>query len=219
MVFFRSSDATISIPCASIIRSTGLQVPVQDQVEEKNDIIQGCRAGRREDQQRLYNWLAPRMLAVCRAYSKDRSEAEDLMHEGFMSVFKHIGQYRGQGSFEGWVRKIMVNVVLARYRKNHWLYPVETLPETTQLGWQEPDVRLEAAEILEMISELPPRYRMVFNLYALEGYSHQEIAGQLNITEGTSKSNLSRARQILQARLLDAGHSYLNPEERHESQG
>jgi RNA polymerase sigma-70 factor (ECF subfamily) len=166
------------------------------------EIIKGCVEGRRQAQEELYRMLAGKMFAVCLRYSRDHDEAKDNLQDGFIKVFGHIRQYRGAGSFEGWVRRIMVNTALQKYRGHYQLYalsdsetkayniPVENIMEM-----------LGEKDLLEMIQGLPPRYKLVFNLYAIEGYSHKEISEQLNITEGTSKSNLSRARDILQERL------------------
>ncbi len=139
------------------------------------------------------------MFGVCMLYAKDQTAAEDILQEGFIKVFKKINQYRFEGSFEGWMRKIMVNTALERFRKHHYLYPVEEIEGLSEeIVSNDAEHSITATEMAEMINELTPQYQMVFNLYAIEGYTHQEISQKLGITEGTSKSNLSRARKILQ---------------------
>jgi RNA polymerase sigma factor (sigma-70 family) len=171
-------------------------------VEELHELIGGCKNGKREAQEKLYRLFSPMLYGVCLRYSRDATEAEDFLHDGFMIIFEKIGQYAYRGSFEGWMRRIVVNVALERFRSRNKLYPVEDLSKYDSVTVKEDlFAELNARELLEMIKELPPRYQMVFNLYAIEGYTHKEIAGQMGITEGTSKSNLNRARQILQNKL------------------
>ncbi|HRY98316.1 MAG TPA: RNA polymerase sigma factor [Bacteroidales bacterium] len=172
------------------------------------EIIRGCQSGRQADQQLLYEKFSAKMYAICLRYTRDRTEAEDVLHEGFIRVFGAIRDFRGSGSFEGWMRRIMVNSALERFRRQHWLFPVEEIEEDAAVDWNGPEQVLGLSELLNMVSELPPRYRMVFNLCAIEGYPHHEVAGMLGISEGTSKSNLARARAILQRRL---GHEYRHP--------
>lgn len=142
------------------------------------------------------------MYGICLRYSKDATEAEDNLQEGFVKVFTKIGQYSFNGSFEGWMRRVIVNTALEKYRKKNHLYPVEDITVYESVTWTDDVVEeISAKELMNVIQELPPRYRMVFNLYAIEGYSHKEIAEEMGISEGTSKSNLSRARAILQKRV------------------
>ncbi len=148
--------------------------------------------------------FAPKMFGVCLRYAKDRTEAEDNLQDGFVKVFENIGKFRYEGSFEGWVRRIMVNVSLGKYRKHYLLYPVE------DIGKFEPapvtdDIlaKFGADELLDLIQQLSPRYRMVFNLYVLEGMNHKQISEAMNISVGTSKSNLARARDILKRKVLE----------------
>jgi len=167
--------------------------------ETLNEIIKGCKAGKVKDQERLFNLYSEEMFGVCLYYSHDHSEAEDLLHEGFLKIFQHIDTYRYQGSFEGWIRRIMVNTSLERFRKERHLYPLSEVENTVEDVMEENIIgQISTRELVRMIQDLSPRYRMVFNLYAVEGYSHKEISTMLGITEGTSKSNLARARAILQ---------------------
>jgi RNA polymerase sigma-70 factor (ECF subfamily) len=144
------------------------------------------------------------MYGVCLRYSRDSADAEDILQEGFVRVFTKIKQFEFKGSFEGWMRRIMVNTALEKFRKHDRLYPVEEMGVYESTEWVEETISsITADELIKMIQELPPRYRMVFNLYAIEGYSHLEIGAMMNISEGTSKSNLSRARLILQKKVTE----------------
>lgn len=173
-------------------------------MSEIKNIINGCLKGNRRDQELLYRRHAAKLFAVCLQYSGNDEEARDILQEGFMKIFENLVQYKHEGSFEGWMRRIVVNTALEKYRSKHNLYRVddiEQIPEPDAEPDNEDYAGLEATDLLEIIRELPPKYRMVFNLYAIEGYSHREISNMVNISEGTSKSNLSRARIILQRRV------------------
>ena len=168
------------------------------------NIISGCLKGNRKDQEILYRRHAAKLYAVCLQYSGNDEEARDILQEGFIKIFENLCHYKHEGSFEGWIRRIMVNTALERYRSKHNLYRVddiEMIPEPDAEPDNEDYAGLEASDLLEIIRELPPKYRMVFNLFAIEGYSHKEISQMVNISEGTSKSNLARARIILQRRV------------------
>ncbi|MBN3035600.1 MAG: RNA polymerase sigma factor [Bacteroidales bacterium] len=142
------------------------------------------------------------MFGVCLYYSRDRTEAEDIFHEGFMKVFQSIGQFRHEGSLAGWIKRIMINTALEKFRKQRHLFLLSEDHEVADDIEPERVISdLSAEELIGMILELSPRYRMVFNLYAIEGYSHREISEMLGISEGTSKSNLARARYILQEKV------------------
>lgn len=165
-------------------------------------ILKGCRKGNRKDQEALFRMFSDKMFGVCRYYTKDYSEAEDVLHDGFMKVFEKISKYRGEGSLEGWIRRVIVNTALERYRKQSRMSAVTELDERmVDDNQQDIEGKLSAEELFEIIMELTPKYRLVFNLYAVEGYSHKEISEKLNISEGTSKSNLARARGILQKKV------------------
>ncbi len=172
-------------------------------VTHLDEIIYKCREGNSKAQSELYRLFSPKMYGVCLRYAKDTANAEDILQEGFVRVFTKIEQFEFKGSFEGWLRRIMVNTALEKFRKHDRLYPVEEMQIYEATEWVEETISsISAAELMAMIQELPPRYRMVFNLYAIEGYSHLEIGEMMNISEGTSKSNLSRARMILQKKVL-----------------
>jgi RNA polymerase sigma factor (sigma-70 family) len=154
-------------------------------------------------QRYLYDKYAARMLAICVRYLPDRMEAEDVMIEGFMKIFEKIGQFKSEGSFEGWMRRLITNEALMQLRtKRHIEIDLDT-PEAQKLpNYEHADQTLETEELLGLVAQLPTGYRTVFNLYAIEGYSHAEIAAQLGITESTSKSQLHRARALLQEMLV-----------------
>lgn len=173
-------------------------------MNEISKIIKGCLAGNRRDQELLYRRHSSRLYAVCLQYSGNDEEARDILQEGFIKIFENLHNYKFEGSFEGWMRRITVNTALEKFRSRHNLYRVDDI-DTIQEPDADPDNTdysgLEAADLLGIIRELPPKYRMVFNLFAIEGYSHKEISKLVNISEGTSKSNLARARIILQRRV------------------
>jgi RNA polymerase sigma-70 factor (ECF subfamily) len=173
-------------------------------LEDLKDIIKKCASGNVRAQEKLYRMFAPKMFGVCLRYSKDRTEAEDNLQDGFVKVFSNIKKFRHEGSFEGWVRRIMVNVSLGKFRKQHVLYPVEDMGqyETTSFS-EEILAKIAAEDLIGLIQQLPPRYRMVFNLFVMEGMSHREIGEAMNISEGTSKSNLARAREILKRKVQE----------------
>jgi RNA polymerase sigma factor (sigma-70 family) len=169
-------------------------------LEQLNDLIQGCINRERFAQNKLYEVFAPKMMVVCLRYSKNREEAEEILQEGFMRVFNFIQQFNFNGSFEGWMRKIMVNCALQRLRNKSNLNSVVNI-ETVNIehsSYEDIVSQIGTKELLKMVQLLPPSYKLVFNLYVFEGMKHREISALLGITEGTSKSNLSDARVILQ---------------------
>ena len=170
----------------------------------EEELIKGCVRRERRAQKRLYDTFSSKMYALCCRYVKDSMEAEDVLVTAFTKILDRIDQFKGDGSFEGWIRRVVVNEALTHLRRNRSMY-VETELEAAD---RDPDYQhlsdhLEAEDLLNMIQELPTGYRMVFNLYAIDGFSHKEIADQLNISENTSKSQLSRARVFLQKLLAD----------------
>lgn len=173
-------------------------------MEELHKIVDGCKAGKEKYQSLLYQLYSKKMFGVCMFYSKNQTEAEDLLQEGFIKVFASIKQLKDNNLVEAWMRRVFVTTFLQQYRKKNILQYEVDMPEP------EPDFShndildaISARELMELIQTLTPQYRMVFNLYAVEGYSHQEIGEMLRISEGTSKSNLSRARTILQEQISE----------------
>ena len=150
-------------------------------------------------QEELYRRFAPKMYAVCLRYAGNAEEAEDILQEGFIKIFKKLDSFRSEGSFEGWIRRIFVNTAIEHFRRKRYLQPVTEKEENTIEG-KYISILDELAEqdILSLVQQLSPGYRTVFNMYVVEGYTHKEIADLLGISEGTSKSQLSRAKVILQ---------------------
>jgi RNA polymerase sigma-70 factor (ECF subfamily) len=174
-------------------------------------IISGCRKKDISAQEMLYRMFAAKMWIVCKRYAIDTEHAKDLLQEGFLRVFDKIDQFQNKGSFEGWMRRIFINMALAEYRKKR-TFLTESLNDNqgriaddtnTDDNIDERFEGLTADELLEIINTLSPQYKIVFNLYAIEGLSHKEIAKIIGVSEGTSKSNLSRAREILRKRILN----------------
>jgi len=169
-----------------------------------DELVKRCKAGQRAAQELLYKQFAAKMLGVCMRYATDKMEAEDMLQNGFIKVFQKMADYRGEGSFEGWVRRIMVHSSIEYYRRHHKMMQMVDM----EGAGHEPAVNaaaassLEAKDLLVLIKALSPGYRMVFNLYAIDGYSHKEIAEIMGISEGASKSQLSRARAILKEKIL-----------------
>ena len=171
----------------------------------EDKLLEACRRGDRKAQYELYEKYAPLMFSVCRRYVVQLQEAEDVLVCGFTKVFQKLDQFKGQGSFEGWVRRIIVNEALNFIRKNKSMYlEVEIEKADRQPDFQKMSDQLEVEDLEKMIDRLPMGYKTVFNLYAIEGFSHKEIAEKLGISENTSKSQLSRARVHLQQLLLRA---------------
>ena len=165
----------------------------------EDTLIANCRQGDRKAMQALYEQYAAKMLAVCFRYVNDGSIARDLLHDGFIIVFNKIGDFRGEGSFEGWMRRVFVTTSLGYLRKQGNLKDRKSLDQAGLLTDKEASVldKMSSEEIMSCIGKLPEGYRTVLNLFAVEGYSHREIAGMLGISEGTSRSQYSRARAFL----------------------
>ena len=162
------------------------------------DLIQGSVEGNREIQELLYHRFSAKMYAVCLRYSGNAADAQDLLQEGFIKVFKNLNKFRGEGSFEGWMRRIFLNTSIEHYRKKINMLSVTETQEVTieDKEWNVLD-NLAEKDIISIIHELSPGYRIVFNMHVIEGYTHKEIADILGINEGTSKSQFARARAVL----------------------
>lgn len=173
--------------------------PERNQNIPESDLIHGCLQGNRRMQEELYRRFSPRMYAVCLRYAGNTEEAEDILQEGFLKVFKKMDSFRSEGSFEGWMRRIFVNTAIEHFRRKRYLLPVTEREENTIEGkYLSVLDDLAARDIMALVQELSPGYRTVFNMYVVEGFTHKEIADILGISEGTSKSQLSRAKVILQ---------------------
>lgn len=173
-------------------------------------LIRECLKNNRLAQKELYERLSSRMFSVCIRYVGNRETAKDVLHDGFIVLFSKLDTFKGNGSFEGWVRRIFINTALMHIRKTDVLKYAEELDTPAQDLKVSPTVieSLEASHLMKLVAAMPIGFRTVFNMYAIEGYTHQEIAKELNITEGGSRSQLSRARLWLQGRLAEIGQDH-----------
>lgn len=163
-------------------------------------LINRCKQRDIRAQSEVYQLFAGKLFALCLKYSKNYQEAQDNLQDGFITIFSKIEQYKFKGSFEGWLKRIIINTALQKYREKNVLNLIsEEIPEEIEVEIDELDISLDF--LLKIIQELPNRYRLVFNMYVLDGYSHKEIAELLEISVGTSKSNLSRGRYILKKKV------------------
>jgi len=169
----------------------------------ESDLIKGCIAGDRRMQEELYRRFASKMYAVCLRYANNADDAQDLLQEGFIKVYRNLHRFRAEGSFEGWIRRVFVNTSIEHFRKKSTKMSMVTDKEESNI--EDADItvlqRLAEKDIINIIQELSPGYRTVFNLYVVEGYSHKEIGDLLGISEGTSKSQLARAKGVLQKKI------------------
>lgn len=180
-----------------------------DNPDKLFEIIEGCIRGDRSNQQKMYELLYGKMLAVCIRYTREREDAVDVLQEGFIKVFANIRQFESTGSFEGWVRKIMVNTAIDFFRKNKKMivYSNSEYVENNAEDIKEEEtgddeyMNVSPDKIMEAVQQLTPQYRTVFNMYVVDGYTHKEIAQELGINEGTSKSNYSKAKMNLKKAL------------------
>lgn len=166
----------------------------------EEEIIEGCIKNKRKAQKRLYEKYYRRMLGICLRYCSDTDEAEHVMLSGFMSIFSKINSFQRKGSFEGWMKRIMVNTAIDAFRKNKkykYHLDVVDLENELQTEGNFPE-NISINEILSIVQQLPPGYRIVFNLFAIEGYEHKEIAEMLGVSVNTSKTQLFKARKMLQ---------------------
>jgi RNA polymerase sigma factor (sigma-70 family) len=170
----------------------------------ERELIQGCIREDRQCQQELFVRYAGKMLAVCLRYTRHEMEAEDILQDAFIKVFDNIAKFEFKGSLEGWIRKIAINTALKNYSKKGFKQEQIGMENPPDMA-QEPDIyaHLQEEELLRLVSRLPDGYRLVFNLYAIEGYGHKEIAEMLGIQESTSRSQLVKARKMLQLMVVD----------------
>lgn len=167
-----------------------------------DQIIDKCKQGDRKAAGKIYEIFSAKMFAICIRFSKDRAEAEDLLQDGFIKIFDLIRQYSGKGSFEGWMKRIFINMALEKFRKEHPMQLVEEFPDVEDADIDE-NIQIPGEVLTEFVEQLPERYKMVFNLYVMEDMQHKDIAASLGISEGTSKSNLARARDILKRKVKE----------------
>lgn len=181
-------------------------------MEDLQTLVKNCIAGKRKSQKALYEQFAPKMLGVCIRYARDKAEAEDFLQDGFVKVFQNLHKLQDAGHLEAWMRKIIINTALENLRKQkpHLGKEVE-IPEDWDYGADESVTSaLSKEELLGLIQELPPGFRFIFNMYAIEGYSHKEIGTMMNISEGTSKSQYARAKKLLQEKVNRVYQTALN---------
>ena len=181
----------------SITKGTGPKVQLPNMDEKK--LIQSCIKEDKAAQRALYEQFSPKMYYICLRYARHEMEAQDMLQDGFVKVFDHIGKFKFEGSSEGWVRRIMVNTALNYCRKRSFKEEVIGLEDyQDQVVSSKAISKLSEQELLQLIQQLPDGYRMVFNLYVIEGYSHKEIGDKLGISESTSRSQLAKSRKWMQ---------------------
>ena len=174
--------------------------------ELEEEILSGCLSGDEKWQKRLYNQYSGKMYGVCLRYCANKDDARDVLQDGFIKVFQKLDTFKREGSFEGWIRRIIVNTALEELRKQaKFTDKVEVETVADELSDSTSLVNFDASILLNKIQSLAPGYRTIFNMYVIEGFQHNEIASMLGISENTSKSQLSRARKILQDMLLKSG--------------
>lgn len=195
-------------PAAHLVRYKPLPMQIHMyQSAPVNQLIRQCLRQDARAQRTLYEQFSPRMYALCLRYVRESDDAQDVLLRAFTKVFEHLPRFKGEGSFEGWVRRIVVNEALMFLRKHkHRLITVELDGATMASVEQYP--QLEADDLLRLVQALPEGYRTVFNMHTIEGYAHAEIAEQLGISEGTSKSQLSRAKELLRQRITNYDRGY-----------
>ncbi|MUH35076.1 sigma-70 family RNA polymerase sigma factor [Zobellia amurskyensis] len=165
------------------------------------ELINNCKKGNRQAQEQLYRDYSRTLFGICLKYSRTRMEAEDNLHDSFMVIYEKIGQFKFKGSFEGWLKRITVNTVLQKYRKEEHLSLVTENIEEGEPELEGDYENISLSILLNHIQELPDKYRLTFNLYVLDGYTHKEISELLGTSQGTSKSNLARARNLLKEKI------------------
>lgn len=171
----------------------------------EQQIIEGCLRNNRKAQKLLYEKYSSKFLGMCMRYAKNRLEAEDILQEAFLKIFSRISQFSGIGSFEGWLKRIIVNTAITNYRQNLKHYYKQHIDEVNETDFDNrlADAEYSREELLNVIQGLPPGYRMVFNMFAIEGFQHKEIAEMLGIDVTTSKSQYSRAKKLLRQKLFE----------------
>lgn len=167
----------------------------------QEQLIINCKKQDAQAQGALYQKYSGVLFAICLRYSPNYVEAQDNLQDAFLTIFKKVEQYSGKGSFEGWLKRVTVNTVLQKYRKKRHFEIVREDQIEDDVDEEIEDTAIPLSDLLQMVQELPDQYRLVFSMYVLDGYSHKEIGDLLSISDGTSKSNLARARKILQKKI------------------
>jgi RNA polymerase sigma factor (sigma-70 family) len=181
-------------------------VPINPKILTDIEIIRGCIKDDALCQKSLFNRYAPTLLGICNRYARNKEDAEDILQDSFIKIFKKISQFKGEGSFEGWMRRVVVNTALKKYTVSRYTkeFSVEDVKEPKLLiNIDVPAFNhLSEKDLLALVNNLPDGYRLIFNLYVIEGYQHDEIADMLGIQAGTSRSQLVKARQLLQKEII-----------------
>lgn len=201
----KKKDLTGSMRSPKGIFQTGTLGTLTDE-----ELIIGCLRNEAACQKELFDRYAGRLLGVCHRYARNKSDAEDILQDAFIKIFEKLDQFRGQGSFEGWMRKITVNTALKKYSLLRYQKEMSGFEVTDQFDKGNPESthsKLGEKDLIRLINNLPDGYRLVFNLYVMEGYQHEEIATMLNIQPGTSRSQLVKARLMLQKQILELEQS------------
>jgi len=171
---------------------------------EYKDLIEACVKGDRLAQRNLYDIFSKKMYVICLRYTKSQQEAEDVLQESFIKVFRNLSGYRGESRLDYWIKRIVINTALNSQRKKLYMYPMVDIEDVKNEFDQSKTLsEFQMEELLKMIRELPAGCQTVFNLFAIEGYSHKEIAEMLDVSEGTSKSQFARARKLLQEKIAE----------------
>jgi RNA polymerase sigma factor (sigma-70 family) len=171
--------------------------------DKLNLILAQCIDNQPKAQKQLFDILAPRMYAICLRYAQDEDEAKDILQEGFIKVFNNLGKFENKGSFEGWIKRIFINTSIEFYRKNQRQNMVDNIDDVAEIAIESHTVSLlKTADLMKLVNRLPKGYKTVFNLFAIEGYHHDEISKMMNISENTSKSQLHKARLYLQELII-----------------
>ncbi len=175
-----------------------------------DQLIKRCKKKNAQAQEQLYRLYSSKLFSICLKYSSDVSSAEDTLQDAFITIFDKIGQYKNQGSFEGWIKRVTINTALQKYRKQK-VFDIINEEQIEEVEVEVDEEEISMDYLLEIIQQLPDRYRLVFNLYVLDGYSHKEVSEMLEISVGTSKSNLARARNILKEKIQTNQELYVRP--------
>ncbi len=170
---------------------------------DERQLIKGCLANRAKDQQEIFRRFSGKMLSVCRRYARHEMEAEDMLQDAFVKMFKNLHSFKAEGSFEGWLRRITINTAIKHCQRKSFTNEINGYEKLPESSYQQSGSKIDEDFLMKIVSELPEGYRLVFNLYAIEGYSHQEIAELLGVTSSTSRSQLVKARNMLQRRLAE----------------
>jgi len=190
--------------CSTLCQNSSIVIQMPEPGTNEKQLIDNCLQGDRNAQRTLYELYSGKMMGLCLRYCRDKETAKDLLHDGFVKIYTHLEKFEGKGSFEGWIRRIMVNTALEYLRKKNDEGYSQDIEEAFTLTSDDHGAmeKMQADELLKLIQQLPDAYRMTFNLFVIEGFSHREIAESMNITESSSRVYLTRAKQMIQQMLI-----------------